>query len=93
GILGFSLIGAGTSSVIPLTYTEVGKSQKFSPGIALAMVGTFGYFGFLLGPPLIGFIAELLSLRASFVLVALVGLTISLIVMADKRNANKVISS
>lgn len=93
GILGFFLIGAGTSSVIPLTYTEVGKSQKFSPGIALAMVGTFGYFGFLLGPPLIGFIAELLSLRASFALVALVGLCITLIVVADKKSSRKVISS
>ncbi len=93
GILGFLLIGAGTSSVIPLTYTEVGKNQTFSPGIALAMVGTFGYFGFLLGPPLIGFIADLLSLRASFALVGLVGLTISLIVFADKRRQHKVISN
>ena len=85
GILGFLLVGAGTSSVIPLTYTEVGKNKHFSPGIALAMVGTLGYFGFLLGPPLIGFIADLLSLRASFTLVAFVGLTITIIVSLEKR--------
>ena len=85
GILGFFMVGAGTSSVIPLTYSSVGKTKKFSPGIALAMVSTIGYFGFLLGPPLIGFIADLLSLRASFVLVALVGLSISVIAYLDKR--------
>ncbi|AHM60890.1 arabinose efflux permease family protein [Flammeovirgaceae bacterium 311] len=91
GILGFFMIGAGTSSVIPLTYTEVGKNQKFSPGIALAMVATLGYFGFLLGPPLIGFIADLLSLRASFALVALVGLTITIIVTLEKRRTKSLL--
>ncbi|EMR04006.1 MFS transporter [Cesiribacter andamanensis] len=85
GILGFFLVGAGTSSVIPLTYTEVGKNESFSPGIALAMVSTMGYVGFLLGPPLIGFIADLLSLRASFALVALVGLTITVIVSLNTK--------
>lgn len=85
GIIGFLLVGAGTSSVIPLTYSAVGGNKKFSPGIALAMVSTIGYFGFLLGPPLIGFIADLLSLRASFTLVAIVGLTISIIAFTDKR--------
>lgn len=93
GILGFLLVGAGTSSVIPVTYNEVGKSKTFSPGIALAMVGTIGYFGFLLGPPLIGIIAELLSLRASFALVAVVGLTISAIVLFDRRKAQSIISA
>jgi MFS family permease len=85
GILGFFLVGAGTSSIIPLTYTEVGKNETFSPGIALAMVSTMGYVGFLLGPPLIGFIADLLSLRASFALVALVGLCITVIVSLNAK--------
>lgn len=89
GILGFLMVGAGTSSVIPLTYSAVGKTKKFSPGIALAMVSTIGYFGFLLGPPLIGFIADLLSLRASFALVAIVGLSISIIAFLDKRRETK----
>ena len=48
-ILGFLLVGAGTASTMPLTYNEVGKNKHFSPGIALAMVTTIGYFGFLLG--------------------------------------------
>lgn len=93
GILGFFLVGAGTSSVIPLTYSAVGKTEKFSSGIALAMVSTIGYFGFLLGPPLIGFIADLLSLRVSFALVAIVGFTISTIAFLDKRRKLKENSS
>ncbi len=84
-IIGFFLVGAGTSSVIPLTYAQVGKSKHISPGIALAMVSTIGYIGFLMGPPLIGFIADLLSLRASFALVAIVGLCISVTVTLASR--------
>ncbi len=85
GIAGFLLVGAGTSSVIPLTFTQVGKVKGFTSGIALATVSTIGYFGFLSGPPLIGFVADLFSLRASFTLVALVGLTITAIVALEKR--------
>ncbi|WP_017730507.1 MFS transporter [Nafulsella turpanensis] len=85
GIIGFLLVGAGTSSVIPLTFTLVGQVKGFTSGIALATVSTIGYFGFLSGPPLIGFIADLLSLRASFTLVALVGLAITAIVILEKR--------
>lgn len=89
GILGFLLVGAGTSSVIPLTYSEVGETKKLSKGIALAIVATIGYFGFLLGPPLIGFIAELLNLRASFLLIALVGMAITVISFIDLKKARK----
>lgn len=80
GIVGFILVGAGTSSVIPLTYNEVGKTNTFPSGIALALVSTIGYFGFMLGPPLIGFVADIINLQASFTLVAIVGLTITVIV-------------
>jgi len=80
GIIGFLLVGAGTSSVIPLTYNEVGKTNTFPSGIALALVSTIGYFGFMLGPPLIGFVADTINLQASFTLVAIVGLTITVIV-------------
>lgn len=89
GTIGFLLVGAGTSSVIPLTFSEVGKNKRFSSGIALAMVSTIGYFGFLLGPPLIGFIADLLSLRVSFTLVALAGLAITVIVTLSGRRSHR----
>jgi MFS family permease len=53
-----------------------------SPGIALAAVSSISFFGFLLGPPVIGFIAEASSLKWSFTLVAFLGLTTTL--MAGK---------
>jgi MFS family permease len=44
-----------------------------SAGTALASVSTIGFLGFLIGPPVIGFIAQLISLRWSFAFIALLG--------------------
>jgi MFS family permease len=81
---GFILVGAGVSSVVPLVYSAAGKSKKVSPGVALAAVSTIGYLGFLIGPPTIGFIAQASSLRFSFLLIALLGLTTTLIASKTK---------
>ncbi len=80
--VGSLLVGIGTSAVVPLCYGLAGKSARMHPGVAVATVSTIGFMGFLLGPPIIGFIAETLSLRWSFALVAALGLTTSL--MASK---------
>ena len=75
-ILGFLLVGFGVSSVVPLIYSAAGKSKTLSPGMALAAVSTIGFLGFLIGPPIIGFISELSSLRISFLFIALMGLSV-----------------
>ncbi len=72
--IGFLLVGLGVSSVIPLVYSTAGKSTTMSPGLALTAVSSIGFVGFLLGPPMIGFIAEAFSLRWSFTLIAFLGL-------------------
>jgi MFS family permease len=71
---GFLLVGFGVSSVIPIVYGLAGKSTKMSPSAALAAVSTISFLGFLIGPPVIGFIAELSSLRFSFSVIAVLGL-------------------
>jgi MFS family permease len=72
--IGFMLVGLGVSSVIPVVYSNAGKSANLSPSVALATVSSIGFIGFLIGPPIIGFIAEMFSLRWSFTLIALLGL-------------------
>ena len=77
--LGFMLVGLGVSSVVPLVYSAAGKSKTRSPGAALAAISTIGFIGFLLGPPLIGTIAEYSSLRWSFALIAILGFSITVL--------------
>jgi len=71
---GFLMVGVGVSSVVPLVLAIAGKSKTLAPGIAIAAVSTVGFLGFLIGPPLIGFIAQATNLRWSFTLIALLGL-------------------
>jgi MFS family permease len=77
--IGFLVVGAGVSSIIPMIYSAVGKSKVMSPGVAIAAVSTIGYLGFLFGPPFIGFIAQATSLRISFGLIAFMGMMITVI--------------
>ncbi|WP_261382212.1 MFS transporter [Mucilaginibacter achroorhodeus] len=74
---GFLLVGFGVSSVVPLVYSAAGKSKTMSPGVAIAAVSTIAFMGFLVGPPVIGFIAGAFSLRASFTLIALMGVCVT----------------
>jgi MFS family permease len=73
---GFMLVGIGVSSVVPMVYSAAGKSKTMSAGVALAAVSTIGFVGFLIGPPVIGFIAGLATLRASFVFIAIMGMSV-----------------
>lgn len=79
-IIGFMLVGIGVSGIVPMVYSVAGTNTKVSPGIAIAMVSGVSYFGFLMGPPLIGFISELSSLRYSYAVIGCFGLLITAIV-------------
>ncbi len=72
-LIGFCLVGLGTASIIPMTYTLAGHSTKYSPGMAISLIATYSIVGMLIGPPLIGYIAHAFSLRLSFVTFALSG--------------------
>ena len=78
-IIGFLFVGAGVSSVVPMVYSAAGKSKTMLPGVALAAVSTIGFLGFLIGPPIIGFIAGLATLRASFTLIAMMGICVTIV--------------
>ncbi|MEH6306645.1 MFS transporter [Olivibacter sp. CPCC 100613] len=79
-VVAFMLVGLGVATVVPTVYSVAGRNAKVSPGIALAMVSSVSYLGFLMGPPLIGYIAELASLRYSYAVIGMFGLVITLLV-------------
>jgi len=76
----FMIVGLGVSSIIPSVYSAAGRNKKVPPGIALATVASVSYFGFLMGPPVIGYISEAFGLRYSFALIGIFGLGITLMV-------------
>jgi len=75
-MIGFSLVGIGTAAIFPMIFTLTGTSTRFSPGIAISQVSIFAMLGVLTGPPVIGWIAHVLSLRVSFIFLAFAAIMI-----------------
>jgi len=73
-LIGFSIVGIGVASVFPMTFSLAGKSDKYSPGMAISIISTYGIVGMLIGPPLVGYLAHLLNLKYAFVLFIFSGL-------------------
>jgi len=63
GLIGFALLGAGLSVVVPLVFTAAAATGR--PGPNLALVTTSGYVGVLAGPALVGGVAQAIGLRAA----------------------------
>lgn len=78
--IAFMLVGLGVSSIIPSVYSAAGRHSKVPPGIALATVASVSYFGFLMGPPMIGYISHAAGLKYSFALIGIFGIGIALMV-------------
>ncbi len=87
--LGFAFVGFGVSSIVPLCYSLAGKSRRIPVGKALTGVSSIGFFGFFLGPPIIGYISEFSSLRWSYSLIALVGLTVTFLAPSLKARVDE----
>ena len=83
-LIGFSIVGLGLSTVVPLAFSSAGRLPDIAPGTGIAGVATIGYAGFLAGPPVIGLVAEQTSLQTALLIVAL--LTASLIFTARSLN-------
>lgn len=83
-ILGWLFLGLGLSVVIPLLFSAAGTiaatrfKGQVAPSQAVALVSGISYFGFIVGPPTLGFLADIFELRwAMFVPVVLVSLLIA----------------
>ena len=83
-VLGWLFLGLGLSVVIPLLFSAAGTiaatqfKGQVAPSQAVAIVSGISYFGFIVGPPTLGFLADVIELRwAMFVPVFLVSLLIA----------------
>ncbi|WES98646.1 MFS transporter [Chryseobacterium arthrosphaerae] len=78
-IIAFMIIGLGGSLSVPSVYSAVGQVSTVAPSIALSFVSSISFLGFLMGPPLIGYIAEAFDLRYSYGLFACFGILLAVI--------------
>ena len=86
--MGFAMIGIGLSNITPILFSVAGSSTETSPGMAVAAVTSFGYFGFLVSPPIVGFITDWRSIDHAF---ALYGSLILLILFRSQHVTKNVV--
>jgi predicted MFS family arabinose efflux permease len=80
----FMIVGLGVSTIIPSIYSIAGRRPGIAPSIALQTVSSVSFLGFMLGPPVIGYVAHATSLRISFAIIGVFGLGIALLVTRMK---------
>lgn len=66
-IAGFALIGLGFSVIIPELFRIGGNVKGVESSQGVAFIAGTGYAGFLLAPPILGFLAESYSLKLTFI--------------------------
>jgi MFS family permease len=87
--IGFMMIGFGVSCVVPLVLRMATMNTQLSSGAAIAAVSTVGYMGFLVVPPVVGFLAEGLGIRWAFAVMALFGVLITILILQIKETTQK----
>lgn len=67
GVVGLAALGAGVALLVPTSFSAAYSVS--GAGSAIAIVAAIGWLGCLLGPPLIGFAADLAGLRTALLIV------------------------
>ena len=75
-IAGFLVVGLALSAVVPIAFSIAGDLAPERAGAAISVVTTLGYGGFLMGPVIVGALAEVLGLRIALGIILLSGLLI-----------------
>lgn len=78
--IAFMLVGLGVATIVPTVYSMAGKNPTVPPGEALTIVSSVSFLGFLMGPPVIGHIAEAFGLQFSFAFIGIFGVLIAFMV-------------
>lgn len=86
-LLGFIFIGLGLANIVPVLFRRAGQQEHMPPALAIAAVTTAGYAGILIGPALLGFVADWIGLSASFWVLA--GLLLVIVASAQSATRKK----
>ena len=76
-VIAFMITGFGTAGIVPTIYSTAGQKTRIPPSLALTIVSSVSFLGFLMGPPLIGYIASVTNLRYSYTLIGIFGICIA----------------
>lgn len=82
-ILGFAVVGLGFSAIVPEIFRIASKTDSLPTSAGVSFIAGAANVGFLIGPVLLGFLAELRSLRFSYL--ALTGFVFVAVVLSGAK--------
>ena len=86
-VLAFAVTGVAIATVAPLVFGAAARRADISAGEGIAAVAAMGYSGFLIGPAVIGFVAQTTSLRLALGLLAAMAAVIAALSYQLRRDA------
>ena len=69
-IAAFAISGLGIANMVPIAFSAAGNQPGLSPGAGIALVTMMGYSGILVAPSSIGFVAEHIGYRITYITLA-----------------------
>ena len=66
-----------------------GRIRAVPEAVGVATVSGLGYLGFLVGPPLIGFVSEATSLRSGLLVLVILSAVAAVLVSAVEHSGNR----
>ena len=81
----FMVLGFALANIMPICISLAGKQQSMPVIAAVSSISTCGYGALILGPALIGFMSELITLNGAFGALGLMSLALSFIIIYKRR--------
>lgn len=80
-LIAIALTGLAAGNIVPILFSMTAKQTVMPVNNAISAVSFLGYLGILLGPAMIGYIAEIIGLNSTFFGLGLLSLMITILVM------------
>jgi MFS family permease len=71
-IFGFAIAGLGVANLIPILFSAAGNRPGLPQGVGISTVTMVGYAGILIAPSAIGFVAEHIGFRITYITLAVI---------------------
>jgi fucose permease len=82
---GFAIVALGVANMAPITFSAAARTPGVPASVGVAAVTTLGYGGFIIFPPILGFIAKTYGFAAAFSVVIVMALIITAIARVARR--------
>jgi MFS family permease len=77
-IIAYGIAGSGVGNIVPVLFGGGGRLEPETPGRGIAAVVSLGYAGFVVGPPFIGLLGEVIGLSAALGVIVVSAIIVAL---------------